>query len=74
MMQEMILFALDEALDELPENQRQVFTWHELEGKSFEEIAAMTGENKNTLISRKRYAVLYLREALQELYDEFLTD
>ncbi len=62
---------LAEALDELPEEQKQVFVMHELEGKSFKEIAHITGEPQNTLLSRKRYAVLYLREKLQELYDEF---
>ncbi len=62
---------LAEALDELPEEQKQVFVMHELEGKSFKEIADITGEPQNTLLSRKRYAVLYLREQLQELYDEF---
>jgi len=62
---------LSEALDELPEEQKQVFVLHELEGKSFKEIAEITGEPQNTLLSRKRYAVLYLREQLQELYDEF---
>ncbi|MBI5464881.1 MAG: RNA polymerase sigma factor, partial [Ignavibacteriales bacterium] len=62
---------LAEALDELPEEQKQVFILHELEGKSFKEIAEITGEPQNTLLSRKRYAVLYLREQLQELYDEF---
>lgn len=62
---------LAEALDELPEEQKQVFVMHELEGKSFKEIAEITGELQNTLLSRKRYAVLYLREQLQELYDEF---
>ena len=61
---------LAEALDELPEEQREVFVLHELEGKSFKEIAAITGDSVNTLLSRKRYAVLYLRETLQELYDE----
>jgi RNA polymerase sigma factor (sigma-70 family) len=61
---------LAEALDELPEEQREVFVMHELEGKSFKEIAAITGDSVNTLLSRKRYAVLYLRENLQELYDE----
>ena len=61
---------LAEALDELPEKQREVFVLHELEGKSFKEIAAMTGEPVNTLLSRKRYAILALRELLQELYDE----
>lgn len=62
---------LAEALDELPEEQKQVFVMHELEGKSFKEIAEITGEPQNTLLSRKRYAVLYLREQLQELYNEF---
>jgi RNA polymerase sigma factor (sigma-70 family) len=62
---------LADALDELPENQRQVFIMHELEGKSFKEIAVLTGEPVNTLLSRKRYAVLYLRERLQDLYNEF---
>jgi RNA polymerase sigma factor (sigma-70 family) len=58
------------ALDELPEQQRQVFTWHELEDIPFEEIAKRTGENTNTLVSRKRYAVLHLRKRLKQLYDE----
>ena len=61
---------LADALDELPEEQKQVFVLHELEGKSFKEIAEITGEPINTLLSRKRYAVLYLREELQELYSE----
>jgi len=61
---------LAEALDDLPEEQREVFVWHELEGRSFKEMAEMTGEPINTLLSRKRYAVLVLRERLQELYDE----
>ncbi len=62
---------LADALDDLPEEQREVFVLHELEGRSFKEIADMTGEPLNTLLSRKRYAVLYLRERLQGLYDEF---
>ncbi len=61
---------LAEALDDLPREQREVFVWHELEGRSFKEMAEMTGEPINTLLSRKRYAVLALRERLQELYDE----
>ncbi len=61
---------LAEALDELPDEQRDVFVMHELEGRSFKEIASVTGESINTLLSRKRYAVLSLREHLQELYDE----
>jgi RNA polymerase sigma factor (sigma-70 family) len=62
---------LAEALDELPDEQREVFVMHELEGKSFKEIAEITGEPVNTLLSRKRYAVLFLREALQEIYNDF---
>ncbi len=70
MMREMILDTLSEALDELPPEQKDVFVWHELEDRSFREIADMTGISQNTLLSRKRYAVLYLRERLQFLYDE----
>ena len=62
---------LADALEDLPDEQRDVFIMHELEGKSFKEIAEITGEPINTLLSRKRYAVLYLREALQEIYDDF---
>ena len=64
---------LAEALDELPEEQRDVFVMHELQGKSFKEISEITGEGVNTLLSRKRYAVLFLRERLQELYDDIRT-
>jgi len=64
--------ALQEALDELPEEQRSVFVWHELDGLSFKEIAEITGENVNTLISRKRYAVVHLRERLLDLYREIV--
>jgi RNA polymerase sigma factor (sigma-70 family) len=60
------------ALDELPEEQRKVFVWNELEDIPFNEIAAMTGEKVNTLISRKRYAVLHLRNRLEELYREII--
>jgi len=63
---------LHAALAELPQEQRQVFVWHELEGLSFQDIAALTGENLNTLLSRKRYAVLHLRRRFQMLRDEFL--
>jgi RNA polymerase sigma factor (sigma-70 family) len=63
---------LNESLQELPVDQRDVFIWNELEDKSFKEIADRTGENINTLISRKRYAVLHLRERLQTLYDEII--
>jgi RNA polymerase sigma factor (sigma-70 family) len=65
---------LADALEDLPVEQRDVFIMHELEGISFKEIAEITGEPVNTLLSRKRYAVLYLREALQELYDEFYNE
>jgi RNA polymerase sigma factor (sigma-70 family) len=63
---------LFEALDELPEKQRQVFIWNELEDQTFQEIADRTGENIKTLISRKRYAVQYLRKRLANLYEEYL--
>jgi RNA polymerase sigma factor (sigma-70 family) len=63
---------LNEALQELPEEQRAVFVWNELGDMSFKEIAELTGEKVNTLISRKRYAVLFLRERLQTLYDEII--
>ena len=66
-----ILDELEFALDELPEEQRQVFVAHEIEGRSFKEIAAETGVSVNTLLSRKRYAVLHLRQRLQAMYDEF---
>jgi RNA polymerase sigma factor (sigma-70 family) len=64
--------ALEQALDELPAEQRDVFIKHELEDLSFKEIAEQTGEQVNTLLSRKRYAVLHLREKLRELYEELL--
>ena len=67
-----LLDELELALDELPEKQREVFIAHELEGRSFKELAAASGSNVNTLLSRKRYAVLYLRERLQSVYEEFL--
>ncbi len=66
-----LLDELESAVDELPEEQRKVFVAHELEGRSFKEIAAQTGVGVNTLLSRKRYAVLNLRERLQSIYDEF---
>lgn len=65
-----ILDELELALNELPDEQRDVFVAHELEGRSFKEIAATTGVSVNTLLSRKRYAVLHLRERLQSIYDE----
>jgi RNA polymerase sigma factor (sigma-70 family) len=66
-----LLDELELALDELPEEQHDVFVAHELEGRSFKDLAAETGVNVNTLLSRKRYAVLHLRERLQSVYDEF---
>ncbi len=66
-----LLDELELALDELPEDQRDVFVAHELEGRSFKQMAAETGVSVNTLLSRKRYAVLHLRERLQSIYDEF---
>ncbi len=66
-----LLDELAFALDELPDEQREVFVGHELEGRSFKEMAAETGVSVNTLLSRKRYAVLHLRERLQNIYDEF---
>ena len=66
-----LLDELELAVDELPEEQREVFVAHELEGRSFKEIAAETGVSVNTLLSRKRYAVLRLRERLHSIYDEF---
>lgn len=66
-----LLDELDSALDELPEEQRAVFVAHELQGKSFKELAAESGLSVNTLLSRKHYAVLHLRRRLQEIYEEF---
>ncbi|MEB0078308.1 sigma-70 family RNA polymerase sigma factor [Pseudomonas sp. CCI3.2] len=65
-----VLNALQDALDELPENQRDVFIAHEIAGISFKEIAAQSGVAVNTLLARKRYAVLHLRSRLQTVYDE----
>jgi len=65
-----LLDAIELAIDDLPQEQREVFLAHELEGRSFKEIAAETGVSVNTLLSRKRYAVLRLRGRLQGIYDE----
>lgn len=67
-----LLEELDDALDELPEEQREVFIAHELMGYSFKEMAAQSGVGVNTLLARKRYAVLHLRRRLQAIYDEFM--
>ena len=66
----LLIDELEMAIDELPEEQRDVFIAHELEGRSFKEIAADTGVGINTLLSRKRYAVQRLRERLSNMYDE----
>jgi RNA polymerase sigma factor (sigma-70 family) len=66
-----LLDELELAIDALPPEQRAVFVAHELEGRSFKEMAAATGVSVNTLLARKRYAVLHLRERLQDMYDEF---
>jgi RNA polymerase sigma factor (sigma-70 family) len=67
-----LLEELDAALDELPAEQREVFVAHEIEGRSFKEIAAATGVNVNTLLSRKHYAVLHLRRRLRAIYDDYV--
>ncbi len=67
----LLLDELELAVEELPEEQREVFVAHEFEERSFKQMAAETGVSVNTLLSRKRYAVLRLRERLQSIYDEF---
>jgi DNA-directed RNA polymerase specialized sigma24 family protein len=66
-----LLEELEFALDELPEEQRAVFVGHEIEGRTFKEMAAESGVSINTLLARKRHAVLHLREQLRNIYDEF---
>ena len=66
-----LLEELEFALGELPAEQREVFVAHELEGRSFKELSAESGVSVNTLLSRKRYAVLHLRQRLQNIHDEF---
>jgi RNA polymerase sigma factor (sigma-70 family) len=65
-----LLDELEIALDELPREQREVFVAHEIDGRSFKELSSETGVNINTLLARKRYAVLHLRERLQSIYDD----
>ncbi|HKE87812.1 MAG TPA: sigma-70 family RNA polymerase sigma factor [Vicinamibacterales bacterium] len=65
-----LLAEIEAALDELPEEQREVFVAHEVEGRSFKEMAAESGVSVNTLLSRKRYAVLHLRKRLQRIHDD----
>ena len=71
-LKEMFWEALFGALDELPESQRLVFIWNELEDQTFQEISDRTGINIKTLISRKRYAVNHLRKKLKDLYEDFV--
>jgi len=66
-----LLGELEDALDELPEEQRYAFVKHELEGRSFKQMSAESGVSVNTLLSQKRYALLHLRERLQTIHDEF---
>ncbi len=66
-----LLEELDAALDELPAEQREAFVAHEIEGRSFKEISAATGTGVNTLLARKHYAVLHLRQRLRAIYDQF---
>jgi RNA polymerase sigma factor (sigma-70 family) len=65
-----LLGALQDALDELPDNQRAVFVAHELEGKSFKDLSLESGLSVNTLLARKRYAITFLRSRLRAVYDE----
>ena len=74
LVRELLLGELERALAELPDEQREVFIAHELEGASFKELSARSGAGVNTLLSRKRYAVLRLRERLREVYEEWLRD
>jgi RNA polymerase sigma factor (sigma-70 family) len=70
----LLLESLDGALEELPEEQREVFIAHELEGRSFREMSDETGTSINTLLSRKRYAVLHLRRRLEEINRNFVSE
>lgn len=72
MTREKVWELLEDGLDELPEEQSNVFRMHEFEGLSFKEISEKTGEQVNTLLSRKRYATVFLRKKLSGLYDEIL--
>jgi RNA polymerase sigma factor (sigma-70 family) len=74
LVRELLLAELERAMSELPQEQREVFVAHELEGASFRQLSARWGVGINTLLSRKRYAVLRLRERLQEVYVEWLRD
>jgi RNA polymerase sigma factor (sigma-70 family) len=69
---EVLMDELEFAIDALPDEQREVFIAHEIDGRSFKELSAETGISVSTLLSRKRYAILHLRERLQNFYDEFV--
>jgi RNA polymerase sigma factor (sigma-70 family) len=69
-LREVLLEEIEDALDDLPEEQREIFIAHEIEGRSFKELSAETGLSVNTLLSRKHYAVVHLRERLRGIYDE----
>jgi len=72
LLRSVLLDELEMALGELPAEQREVFVAHEIDGRSFKELSDESGVSVNTLLSRKRYAVLHLRERLQDIYDEFM--
>ena len=74
MMNDLLMEAIAEVLDELPKEQRDAFVMHELEEKSMQQISAIMNVSVKTVISRKRYAVLYLRERLQTLYKQFINN
>jgi RNA polymerase sigma factor (sigma-70 family) len=71
-MRSVLLDELELAIEALPEEQREVFIAHEIDGRSFKEMSAETGISMSTLLSRKRYAILHLRERLQNIYNEFV--
>ncbi len=73
-MRQVLLEQIEEALDELPREQREVFIAHELEGASYRELSVRWGVNVNTLLARKRYAIAAMRERLQATYDEWLDE
>ena len=69
---QVLLEQVEDALDDLPPEQREVFIAHEIDGRSFKELSEETGTSVSTLLSRKRYAILHLRERLQNIYNEFV--
>jgi RNA polymerase sigma factor (sigma-70 family) len=71
-MRSVLLDELELAIEALPDEQREVFIAHEIDGRSFKELSAETGISMSTLLSRKRYAILHLRGRLQNIYDEFV--